>query len=118
MAEQAVVLAGQGDEGQAEHPRRRLDAEADIGHAAGDVGGHRGVGVFLVMEAVDPGAVDLRLLQQAFQEHARARALFAVDQAQAATLQVGQPGDGQAGAGGEDQALGAHDEGDHPVLVT
>lgn len=49
MTGQEVLLAGDGDEIQFELARSHLDAEADIGHTAGDEGSYRRMGKLLIL---------------------------------------------------------------------
>ena len=47
--------------------RGRFDAESDIGHIAGDVGGDGGMGEFRRLETVDTGGIDPVLREQGFE---------------------------------------------------
>ncbi len=114
--DEEILLARQRHEFQPARPRRRLDAEAGVGAAAGHRFGSRAVRGLGALEAADALRRDLLLRQQFLQHHARAGAARAVREAQARSAQVGQRLDAQRVARRHHQPLRAPREA-HQLVV-
>lgn len=86
FGEQIVVLGEQRDEVEAQLLGGRLDAEADIGHAARHRGRHREVGELFRIEAGDFATLDALVREQSFEREPRAGTALALRTAEGAGI--------------------------------
>ena len=92
-AQEEVALADQRNEIEPEAPRRNLEAETRVGHAAADVGRDGRVRVLENLVAFDRAHIDVRALQQRIEQEPRSRARLPVDEAHAAPREIGDAAD-------------------------
>ncbi len=114
MAHQEVAFGRQRHEVELEASRGRLDAQSGVRHAAGDVGRHRRMGEFALLEAGDAHRIDVGIVEQAVQQEARARAPLAVDEVDVGSRQVAHAVDLARIARRDHQALMARRHVDQP----
>ncbi len=103
------------DEVEAELPRGGFHAEAHIRHAARDIGRNRGMGEFDLLVAGDRARLDAVLIEQLFEQFARAGIRIAVDEADVGQDQVLERMDAERVAALDHEAHLARDEADHAV---
>src|SRR5690554_720651 len=87
---QQVMLGGQWQEIQTELVGGSFDTEANIGHAGGDVGRDRRVGVLLKLEAGGPWCSKSCIAQQNIEQGPGSGAPLAIDETYVIAQQVGQ----------------------------
>src|SRR5712672_98185 len=117
FADEEIVFRQHPDEIEPELPRRCLDAETCVRHAAGDVSGDGGMGKFHLLRAVDFGFVDLVQGEQLVEQQPRSRIVIAIDKASLAIDEVLQGRDLERVAVLDYQAHLARDETDHAVFA-
>ncbi len=110
LAEQVVVLNKQRNEVELEAARRRLDADADVGHAAGDSRSHGEMRELFGVVAVDPAAIDALVLQHLVECEMGAGAALPVDEARALGRDIFDGLDVERIAGRNEKSLMAADE--------
>ena len=90
MAGEEVVLGEDADEVEPELPRGSLDAKADIGHAARDIGGDGRMGELDLLRAVDLLFVQAMRCEQLIEQQAGARVMITIDEPRFAFGEIGQ----------------------------
>ena len=98
-------------------PRGRFDAEAGVGHAAGDVGGDGGMGEFAGVVTLDGAVVDSMFREHEIEQQTRAGIALTIHETDAASREVAHVPDSFWIAACDHQSLSPCGEIDEPVRI-